>query len=202
MRKCCPSVRNIFAKLSVITRSEFSRLSSHTLSVSYSAHVYACVSGSPCARAPVHTAASAPPLADPPVTRARFRLLPSTCWWRHASDGVLSRGPGTLGKTSPPTPRLRSLRDRDDARSCPAAGFSGPSHSVPLSIFLPPVGIEKRARAQPLDRPGLRSRFSPRRVTRSQRVLRPGARLLIWSVTQCSPVSATFRSDRSLEGLT
>lgn len=76
MRKCCPSVRNIFAKLSVITRSEFSRLSSHTLSVSYSAHVYACVSGSPCARAPVHTAASAPPLADPPVTRARFRLLP------------------------------------------------------------------------------------------------------------------------------
>lgn len=76
MRKCCPSVRNIFAKLSVITRSEFSRLSSHTLSVSYSAHVYACVSGPPCARAPVHTAASAPPLADPPVTRVRFRLLP------------------------------------------------------------------------------------------------------------------------------
>lgn len=58
MRKCCPSVRNIFAKLSVITRSEFSRLSSHTLSVSYSAHVYACVSGPPCARAPVHTAAT------------------------------------------------------------------------------------------------------------------------------------------------
>lgn len=72
----------------------------------------------------------------------------------------------------------------------------------PFVDFLPPVGIEKRARAQPLDRPGLRSRFSPRRVTRSQRVLRPGARLLIWSVTQRCPVSATFRSDRSLEGLT
>lgn len=163
---------------------------------------HTCTRVYPGHRAHVPRCTRRPPLADPPVTRARFRLLPSTCWWRHASDAVLSRGPGTLGKTSPPTPRLQSLRDRDDARSCPAAGFSGPSHSVPLSIFLPPVGIEKRARAQPLDKPGLRWRFSPRRVTRSQRVLRPGARLLVWSVTQRCPVSATFRSDRSLEGLT
>lgn len=122
MRKCCPSVRNIFAKLSVITRSEFGRLSSHTLSVSYSAHVYACVSGPPCARAPVHTAATvgrpacnACAISFTSIPRVGGVMLRMPC--RHAGPAPLERlrlprhacGLSETATTHVPVPPLASL---------------------------------------------------------------------------------------------